>query len=199
MTIISEDADGSDIVEVLIRGNGGYCSAWMDSLGHVDTTDCVRLTNSKKIKILCTKKKEICKTEKEIYAYHKKKLSSPQENQDVIENYTQQKREEQTVYAPTQKINIIDVADFILDYEDLKKSEVCISGHIVSISDETQLLDINNPATRILIDVSKMPRSLKKEIMQKCTFLGGCNNIVCGYADNSLIQLYKTLHVSEIK
>ncbi len=299
MTIISEDADGSDVVEVLIRGNGGYCSAWMDSLGDVSTTDCIRLSNSKKIKILCTKKKEICKTEKEIYAYLRKKLSSPQENKDteyqkvrvntrsgvyvaensqlviektgdvslevgtsrcvgqfkgiVIEktnnkmhiksleqdreakqcsirinfshsyldvteencNYFhgsncgfdgqyikkngQYKKEIQVEYIPKKEDKSIEVADFILDYEDLKKSKVCVKGDIVSIGDETQLLDTNNASTRILIDVSNMSRSLRKEIMQKCTMFSTCSSVVCGSPDDSLLQMYKTLYVSEIK
>ncbi len=76
LVIISSDADSSDVVEVLIRGNGGYCSLWMDSLGRVGETDCIRLTNSKKIKILCTKKKKICKKEQEIYKFLIKELSS---------------------------------------------------------------------------------------------------------------------------
>jgi len=79
MTVISEDADGSDIVEVLIKGNGEHCRVWMDSTGKTDKTNCIRLTNSKKIKILCTKKKKICKTEKEIYDYLVIALSSPKD------------------------------------------------------------------------------------------------------------------------
>ena len=66
---ILEADEGSDVAEVLIKGNGGYCTALINSSGAVTKTDCIRLTNLKKIKILCTKKKEVCKTEKEVFDY----------------------------------------------------------------------------------------------------------------------------------
>ena len=43
ITILDKDAAGSDAVEVLIRGNGGYCSALINSSGIVEETDCIRL------------------------------------------------------------------------------------------------------------------------------------------------------------
>ena len=80
ITILESGEGSSDIVEVLLRGNGGYCSAWVNSMGIVEETDCIRLTNSKKIKILCTKKKEICKTEKEVFDYLVVRLSTTKQD-----------------------------------------------------------------------------------------------------------------------
>ena len=57
----------SDSAEVHITGNGENCTVYMNSIGLVDKTDCQRLVNSNKIKILCTKNKKICKSEKEIH------------------------------------------------------------------------------------------------------------------------------------
>ncbi len=85
--ILEHEDEGSDVIQVLISGNGGSCNAFMDSLGDVVETDCLHFKNSKNIKILCSKKKEICKTDKEVYNYIAKELSSPQKNQDKIDYY----------------------------------------------------------------------------------------------------------------
>ena len=67
---------GDDVIKVLLRGNGGSCSVLMNSAGIVENTDCIRLTNSEKIKVHCTKKKALSKTEKEVYDYLVAELSS---------------------------------------------------------------------------------------------------------------------------
>ncbi len=57
------------ITEVLIEGNGEACKVFIKSTGVLSKTNCVKITNSKKVKILCTKRKKICKTENEIKAF----------------------------------------------------------------------------------------------------------------------------------
>jgi len=75
--ILDGDEDiTSDIVHLLIGGDKESCKLIMDSLGQVQETDCISLTNSKNIKILCTKMKKTCKTENEIYEYLKQSLSN---------------------------------------------------------------------------------------------------------------------------
>jgi hypothetical protein len=56
-----------DNVNIYIVGNGEECILNINSVGIIEYTNCQRLINSKKMKILCTKNKKICKTEKEIY------------------------------------------------------------------------------------------------------------------------------------
>lgn len=99
ITILESGEGSSDIVEVLIRGNGGYCSAWINSMGIVEETDCIRLTNSKKIKILCTKKKESCKTEKEVFDYLVAKLSSNEQDMQQQKKMTQDKVEKSETHT----------------------------------------------------------------------------------------------------
>jgi hypothetical protein len=47
--------EDSDSAEVRIVGNGEECTVYMSSIGSIDYTNCKRLKNSKKVKILCTK------------------------------------------------------------------------------------------------------------------------------------------------
>jgi len=70
MTILpaGEDGDG-DVAEVIIEGNGERCKVAMTPPQDVVSTNCIRLTNSKKIKIVCTKRKKICKTEAEVFKF----------------------------------------------------------------------------------------------------------------------------------
>ena len=49
----------------LIKGAGEECEVTVGNKEWIDTTTCLSLTNSKGIKILCTKKKKMCKTESE--------------------------------------------------------------------------------------------------------------------------------------
>ncbi len=76
MTVLNDDEDG-DIAHVMIHGNGEECKLYIDSLGGLIETDCKRITNSKKVQILCTKRKKICKTLGEVQSF-----ISPS-NQDV--------------------------------------------------------------------------------------------------------------------
>ena len=203
MNIISEDADESDVIEVLIRGNGGYCSLWMDSLGRIENTDCRRMTNSKKVKIVCTKRKEICKTEKEVYLYLKKKLSSPQKEEREAYPSTNRYQEESDLHEKAkvrETVSVMEVSDFILDYNKLQNTEVCVQGDIGASGEMTLLADRKNGSTSVMVDTASLPRSLRKQIMQQCTFMSPCqNHVVCGYVDNSLLQFGKTLKATTIK
>ena len=49
----------------LIKGRGEECEVTVGNKEWIDSTTCLSLTNSKGIKILCTKKKKMCKTESE--------------------------------------------------------------------------------------------------------------------------------------
>ena len=70
MTILpaGEDGDG-DVAEVIIEGNGERCNIAINASRDVAYTNCIRLTNSKRIKIVCTKRKKICKTEAEVFKF----------------------------------------------------------------------------------------------------------------------------------
>lgn len=61
--------DFGEPVEVLIKGNGEYCMVSIADYSNISKTDCVKITNSQKLKILCTKTKKLCKTEEEIISY----------------------------------------------------------------------------------------------------------------------------------
>jgi len=50
----------------IIKGNGEECYANFTKNGKLYNTTCLSLTNSKGIKILCTKHKSVCKTEHEL-------------------------------------------------------------------------------------------------------------------------------------
>lgn len=64
--VVLNSEDDSDVVEVLIQGNSEKCKASIDSTGELIETTCKRLTNSKNIELLCTEKKSVCKTIKEV-------------------------------------------------------------------------------------------------------------------------------------
>lgn len=49
-----------------IEGNGKQCYAIFTKEGQLHGTDCLSLTNSKGIRILCTEHKKVCKTEHEL-------------------------------------------------------------------------------------------------------------------------------------
>jgi len=59
---------GTRFTEYTIRGNGEECKVTYDTKNnnYLYKTNCLRLTNSKGVKILCTKHKKICKTEYEL-------------------------------------------------------------------------------------------------------------------------------------
>ncbi len=64
--------DGGDVQAVEIKDKrGGVCRVAMDVVPSVVQTNCIRLTNSKGIKILCTGKKQICKREDEVFDFIK--------------------------------------------------------------------------------------------------------------------------------
>ncbi len=51
---------------IIIKGHGEECSVSLSATGKIVKTNCLQLTNSKKVKILCTKNKKMCKTVSEI-------------------------------------------------------------------------------------------------------------------------------------
>ena len=52
--------------QFIIKGKGEECYANFTKNGNLHNTSCLSLTNSKGIKILCTKHKSVCKTEYEL-------------------------------------------------------------------------------------------------------------------------------------
>ena len=69
MKLLNYD-DGGDIQEVEIKDKRSVtCRVTMAAPARVIRTNCIRLTNSKGIKILCTNKKRICKTEAEVFDF----------------------------------------------------------------------------------------------------------------------------------
>jgi len=69
MRILTPPDSGSDVISVLIKGNGEKCEVSMTPPQDVVDTTCVRLSNSKGIKIVCTPKKKICKTQAEVFKF----------------------------------------------------------------------------------------------------------------------------------
>lgn len=63
---ISYQMAGITYIEYIIQGNGEECSVTYGEDNSLTNTTCLSLTNSKGIKILCTKKKKMCKTEGEV-------------------------------------------------------------------------------------------------------------------------------------
>jgi len=84
---------GITYIEYIIKGNSEQCSITYDEYNNMKNTTCKSLTNSKGINILCTKKKEICKTEREIIALfdknHKMQNITEQKNTFVTAKGTE--------------------------------------------------------------------------------------------------------------
>ena len=91
----------------------------------------------------------------------------------------------------------IQVSDFMLDYNTLKGTKVCVDGNIVSMGDMTTLMDKNNEMASINLNIDKLSRNLRKDIMQKCTIMSSCSQVVCGVVQDVMYD--KGLIVSEIK
>ncbi len=81
----------------------------------------------------------------------------------------------------------MQVSDFILDYNSLRGTKVCVHGDIMSMGDMTS----------INLNTNKLSRNLRKDIMQKCTMMSTCSQVVCGVVQD--ITYSKGLIVSEIK
>jgi hypothetical protein len=71
------------VVTTVIEGNGEKCYANMNYKngyeGYIIKTSCRQITNSKGVKILCTKNKRICKTMSEISALLQQEINMPTE------------------------------------------------------------------------------------------------------------------------
>jgi len=89
--IYADNSIEIDSTTVTIKGNGEDCKVSMSSTGAVLNTDCIQLTNSKKIKILCTKTKKICKTVDEV-----KLTLSSSKNKTYKTSYNCDKAQSQT-------------------------------------------------------------------------------------------------------
>jgi len=72
-----DEFEESDAVKVLINDKNEHCEVMVNSAGGIDATDCLILTNSKHVKVLCTRNKKMCKTEKEVFEFISKAMSSP--------------------------------------------------------------------------------------------------------------------------
>ena len=95
------------------------------------------------------------------------------------------------------KINLLQVSDFMLDYNSLKGTKVCVHGDIMSMGDMTTLMDKNNAMVSINLNTDKLSRNLRKEIMQKCTMMSTCSQVVCGLVRDVMYD--KGLIVTEIR
>jgi len=69
LKILNPDEEGSDTLEIGIKGNGESCRLWFASSGSIDKGSCIHLVNSQGVRIYCTPKKKMCKTYDEIYAF----------------------------------------------------------------------------------------------------------------------------------
>jgi len=66
----------SNIAKIMIEGNTEKCSIKLSSVGDIVESDCRIMTNSKNIKIFCTRRKKICKTFDEVYNYMVESINS---------------------------------------------------------------------------------------------------------------------------
>lgn len=74
--IILGSNDNTDVIQVLMQGNGEACNLSINGLESISSTTCQRLVNSNGIKIVCTNGKKICKTESEIFENLQRQFSS---------------------------------------------------------------------------------------------------------------------------
>ena len=102
-----------------------------------------------------------------------------------------------TVSLPAKGNNAMQVSDFMLDYNSLKGTNVCVHGDIMSMGDMTTLMDKNNAMASINLNTDKLSRSLRKNIMRKCTMMSTCSQVVCCSVQDVMYD--KGLIVSEIK
>lgn len=93
---MSEDGDFS---ELILRDNNTYCSIYIKNGRIITETNCVKLTNSKHIKIVCTPQKKVCKTENEIFEFIddelKNSLKAMREYQIEVMQQEEQRKEQQ--------------------------------------------------------------------------------------------------------
>jgi len=194
---------------MIIIGNGEQCYLDMlhdkNNLGNIIDTNCLQLKDLTGNNVVCTKNKKMCKSLNDV-------------ERSLIENL--QINDNNTIYTSsevnTQKsrkntsndiINIQDdpvkindtmqVSDFILDYSSLKNIKVCINGNILSMGDTTVLVDKSNSMISISLDINKLSRKIRKQIMQQSSIENIWSNVVCGKASD--IMYDKGLIIEEIK
>lgn len=66
MRVVKYDESNSIATAQIVDNQGGKCNATFYMSESIKSSSCIGLTNSKGIKILCTPKKRICKTQKEV-------------------------------------------------------------------------------------------------------------------------------------
>ena len=201
---ILEYDETNNAVQVIIKSDGVYCTAKIKD-SNIYESNCLQLTNSNNISILCTKHKEICKTKSELLdAIVQEFSSTAQAMQDLQAEHMQEKQVVQTPVAkskPKQTTNerVSSVVDFRLDYKDLDNKITCVEGKIYSDDDDVWMHDLSNADSSISLDISSLSRDFRKEVMVKCTIESMCNVVACGNVKYLESEYLKILHVSQIR
>lgn len=73
---IKEMSEDGSTAEILLKDSKNSCNMQVVIGKYVVETNCIKLTNSKNIKIVCTPHKKMCKTEKEIFEFIDTELKS---------------------------------------------------------------------------------------------------------------------------
>ncbi len=98
---------------------------------------------------------------------------------------------------PSDTPNVILVSDFILDYNSLKHSNICVKGSIFAMGDIITLSDLDNQMTQVFLDINNLSRELRKKIITICNGSNNCIQTICGIAQD--INFDKGIKVNEIK
>jgi hypothetical protein len=69
MRVVNYDESNSVATAQIVDRQGGACTTTFYMSESIKSSSCIRLTNSKGIKILCTPKKRICKTQTEVVQF----------------------------------------------------------------------------------------------------------------------------------
>ncbi len=116
----------------LIKGRGEECEVTVGKKEWIDSTTCLSLTNSKGIKILCTKKKKMCKTESEFLNFIKLSKIEKESNDNDYKHtqYTSNSIEEistpwYNAEAPVTDVYIDTLEAFPSDYIDKNSRILC--------------------------------------------------------------------------
>lgn len=83
-----------------------------------------------------------------------------------------------------QENTVIQVSDFILDYHLIKGTKTCVQGNLISLGDDVSISDKQNVMSSVTLDTKGLSRDLRKQIMQTCTIVSPCLEIVCGVAED---------------
>jgi hypothetical protein len=100
------------------------------------------------------------------------------------------------ILLSAKEVPSMEVSDLILDYSRIEGTNICVQGEIISMGDISMLRDRNNLMASVNLNTKKLSRNLRKNIMQKCTFMNTCLQIVCGVAQD--VDYDKGLIVNKI-